>query len=1446
MARRLDSFWRYTGPVRGLTRGVARALNRGWGRGWERGSFARRPRWTPNRRGDLFLGGQQGFWQLLSRLTLAVALVAWLFEVPRFREWVVQSLTDYAWNRHHLLLELPGFVAQPLALRVGAEKVSLRTEEGEPVVLTDDFLIDVDALALFAGRFRLDALRAHNLLVNLDLPEAAPEPPPDPVDDSTDGTANPVPPWVESVLRRVVLDGIDVTHGQVNIRRGDSFRLKLAPIMLGTNVVETETGTRGQMWLSIGQAVIHAGERDLTVTRIRGTLESRGGQLGLTDGHAEAAGVKLDLEAGVNVTEPLSGHVRVGLTADLSKLRALEPKFPKATGDVRVELEAHGGRALDWAAAQISAKGVTLGPDDEGTITRIGDVDVTARYEDGLIKLEDLHANGLIADMHVKAEIKPEGHWPLTARAQGQLHSFGQIMRNLGTDSIVDWRGPVDYTVKGELFPNWKVEGDAIVGFRDFVVEVDNFDKPRLPPPVLHIPEAELRGFIRLSGDGAWFREARISGPPGYVDVHTWLFFSYEEGMYIEVKDGDLDLKKLGPIAGLDFTGRARLKALVRGPYPGPTITGELDVKDASVIGRPLGHLKGKAYFGAPQLLLAFHSLSGFLNGAESTTPYIGDVALDFEGAGRLGLVASIDKGGRLRDTIPIIGAPMSIAEQIEGPVTADFRYEGPLDDLRMRIRFESKAPVVFTQRFERIAGLVFADHGLLQLDAVRAELSRGALLVAGAVRLAPDPRDPKPPADDDISLTLVSRGLTARQITAFNPSGILDGDGDGGSDDGGGDPNSNGGSLSDVDFIVDATATPGAQSAASAANKPALDLDCGIALNVLIHGPTTRPTIEATLATSDTRWYGRPAPDLDVVLLADPDRLRVHGMLSDGTVAVSGEAALGGGSGVGGSGGAAAGRYRAVAFLRKLPLPRWVPSDTFDPGALTLDADGVIFATGQLSELADSTARIELSRLSLEVAGTRAENDEPIVIGVRRGLDFEQVALEGELLKLSLAGRYPFSTREQATLQLTGRVDTRLANPFLKGEAVVSGQVQIDAQVAGAGDRLALTGQATLKDVAARMEQVPIAVNDVNGLVRFTDEGIVVDDVTGFSGGGSVVASGLVPLKGLKIGEFALGVRLSGVRFDGVPNLPATVDGDLAFVRDNNGGQQLTGDIVVKEARFTKDFVQFDRILSSRAEFRAPQQSAGGSLGLNLGIDIPGTLTVDNDLARLTMRGDLRVTGTTSNPVITGTIVAERGTIVFRNAQFRLQQASLNFTGAPSLDPHFDVIGEAPVSTYRVTVRASGNMQRNRIDLSSFPALPSEDVNNLLLFGITRAEARGLDDSASMGALGFEFLASFTGVDRAFRKATSGLRIEQVTIASGYSRISRSTEPRLRLVLRPSDDLRLIYTSSLNNAVDRIAQLEYRLTSNSVLRAEYDNANEITTNSAPNIGLDLKLRWEW
>lgn len=154
---------------------------------------------------------------------------------------------------------------------------------------------------------------------------------------------------------------------------------------------------------------------------------------------------------------------------------------------------------------------------------------------------------------------------------------------------------------------------------------------------------------------------------------------------------------------------------------------------------------------------------------------------------------------------------------------------------------------------------------------------------------------------------------------------------------------------------------------------------------------------------------------------------------------------------------------------------------------------------------------------------------------------------------------------------------------------------------------------------------------------------------------------------------------------------------------------------------------------------------------------------------------GDLRVTGLASAPSLVGSLKPVRGSIDLLSRTFGISEGEITFTGGMDINPALDLtlINEGPnITAY---IHATGSAKKPKLELTSRPPLPQDEVLAMVLFGkrtseLSRFEAIQLANSLrELSGVGGSSLDVLTGV----RKS---LGLDMLRVGGGESATKRST----------------------------------------------------------------------
>lgn len=769
------------------------------------------------------------------------------------------------------------------------------------------------------------------------------------------------------------------------------------------------------------------------------------------------------------------------------------------------------------------------------------------------------------------------------------------------------------------------------------------------------------------------------------------------------------EVSTLGPALGLDLAGAAELAATLEGPAADPAVVAELRVRETAVAGQRLGTVTLKA---------EADTLASGPNGRvtlEADASPLGplDTAARFALAGerlRLSELRADAPGLSLRGprlAVPLAGGPL------EGELRITSDGLGPPLRRAAGLALDGRGEVAATlgpdgdggQRVElagTLSGLALPDGGptvrRLDIDgrvedAFAAPQARLEVALAGAAA---------GPATFD-RLTVTAEGTPQRLDLALSGEG-----------------------RSDRPVTLDAAAEVALEGAAQRVTLSRLEAALGDR-RLALRQPAVLRRAGAELAVQDVALQ---VGDGLLRLDAAKDARRVDARVSAEAVPLS---------------------YTALV----LKSPRL-------SGAL----DGTLRLEGPLGA-PDGAADLTLSRLGVD--GTDLPPLDLRLTGTLE--DGRRAQLESRLTGL---GETPFELQADlpvavalapatAGLRDDGRLDAALAwegavAPLMPLVPVtghrLTGRADLAFEAAGTPADPQVTGRARLD--TARYENLDTGTLLTDLALTVTADGRRLE-VTRFQardgGSGTLTLAGGATLDPERDVPVDLRIRADSAKLVRLDYLVADADVDMdvtgtledmdvagtVTVRGAEASlpQSLPPEVaeldVVTEAELQRRR-QAERAARRSGEAPAPAAKAGGRIGLDIRVALPGQVFVRGAGLDSEWAGELSVTGTAAAPVVTGDLEAVRGRVSLLNKTFALEQGRVAFGGGREIDPRVDVraVNEGDDLTAVVTV--SGPASRPELALSSTPELPQDQVLSRLLFGKNPSQL-GPVESAQLAA---------------------------------------------------------------------------------------------------------------
>jgi len=411
-----------------------------------------------------------------------------------------------------------------------------------------------------------------------------------------------------------------------------------------------------------------------------------------------------------------------------------------------------------------------------------------------------------------------------------------------------------------------------------------------------------------------------------------------------------------------------------------------------------------------------------------------------------------------------------------------------------------------------------------------------------------------------------------------------------------------------------------------------------------------------------------------------------------------------------------------------------------------TAVADGSIRVVGELADIDHLLVEANVDRLQLKLFDYPATNEGPIQLALNQNtVDVKRFRLVGEGTALELSGIVGLHDNRIA-LDASGDANLGILQGFYR-EIRSSGNASLHAQVRGPLDNPVFSGNATIANGRVRYFSLPHSLQDINGRLDFDAQGIRIVDSIAQLGGGPVKFGGRIGLNGYRFGAIDLTATGEQMNLRYPEGFRSTIDAVLTL-RGNPSSLVLGGNVTIRDGVYSKRFepnVDIFAFASGGANLPAPvSDTATLPVRYDIKVLAPGTLRLENNLARMVARADLTLSGTYDKPILFGRADIDRGEIFFEGNRYRVTRGTIDFLNPSRIEPFFDLQAEtrlrtvagsrnavtastASSETYRVTIAVSGTLDgRMNFEVNSDPPLATVDILSLI-FG--QATATNLEN---------------------------------------------------------------------------------------------------------------------
>jgi translocation and assembly module TamB len=450
--------------------------------------------------------------------------------------------------------------------------------------------------------------------------------------------------------------------------------------------------------------------------------------------------------------------------------------------------------------------------------------------------------------------------------------------------------------------------------------------------------------------------------------------------------------------------------------------------------------------------------------------------------------------------------------------------------------------------------------------------------------------------------------------------------------------------------------------------------------------------------------------------------------------------------------------------------------------------------------------AHLEIPTLNLAYKSVQISNAGPLRVDYANNVvTFEPSRIKGTGTDLEFGGTVPLQTGAAISANALGTVDLSLLQ-MMGPDVRSAGQVKLNVTARGSRANPQLAGDIRVVNASFDSASVPLGVQNINGVIAVQNDRIVVQQFSGQAGGGTIAATGFVAYRPSI--QYTLDVATNAVRLRYPEGVRMIFHSNLSLAGTNQSGQ-LTGRVLIDRLSLTPDF-DVGTFLDQFNGNSVPALGSGLQSNLQLNVAVQSANQLNAISSQMSLEGsvNLRVTGTTANPVILGRTNLTGGEIFFRGRRYEISRGIVNFSNPITTTPVVNVLVTTTVEQFNLNLDFIGPTDNLRTTYSSDPPLSQVDIINLLAFGKTTEESQ-----ANPGKFGTQSLLASGLAGQVSGQVQKLAGLSSLTIDPGVgTHTTNNPGATVALQQRVSKNLFFTFSTNVTNAQEVAFHVQYQI----------------------------------
>jgi hypothetical protein len=518
-------------------------------------------------------------------------------------------------------------------------------------------------------------------------------------------------------------------------------------------------------------------------------------------------------------------------------------------------------------------------------------------------------------------------------------------------------------------------------------------------------------------------------------------------------------------------------------------------------------------------------------------------------------------------------------------------------------------------------------------------------------------------------------------------------------------------------------------------------------------------------------------------------------------------------------------GRYDSIVSS----LLREVPED------LQFSLDGRIEMKGDRNNISASAG---INHLTLSLLGQTFSNASPITFSLdNRKLSLTTFSVRSGATSFKIQGGLEFG--KEYDLSVEGGSSLAPLKVLSKTVSYLSGDSNFAFSVKGKWEKPDINGKMNVTNASFGLKGYPSYISSINGSLYTDGDRIVLQKLSGQIGGGDINISGVLYLTSFHIKRFYLQTNMNNITTTLSKDFSVDFGGNLLY-KGTPEAQSITGDIKINRAKY-RQMVEWRSWLLAAKTIEKPRAELSALERTELNVSISGSdnISIDNNVARapVRIRGNMILKGTVANPILFGRLESTEGYAYFRNNEFTIKYASVDFADPNRIKPIISLTAETTVRNYTITISLEGEMDHFTLSMSSDPHLEENDILSLLAGGQLGTQSKGLEAGIGAGAASSFLTGKVQDVLEERLRALTGLERFQVEpyVSSKTGTVSTRVAVSKRLI---GDKLFVTYANPIGSTQEQVIKVEYLLEKNISLIGNRDELG--------GVGGDVRFRFQF